>query len=306
MSHKKLISVRDFRRKPRKWAATWYPSILRFLYVHENEHFNNLFLMVLTVTFALFPVAVEDLSIWTLPVPEWEMHILFPFSLRVDYRTPRPTSVWCWCSSMIGQKRYRYPKAGFLTDPLSKMSCFSVLRKYRSRESYWLLYLAKFASPKMQKVAYLGQESDWVPSKCLVKIHISWYGSSTTHAVQLSQKPQYQLWQGPRNLGQQLSLQLKKGDWFVQSYLENDYSWPVLLTTWATVQVQQLHSHHSMEQVCHFYSVLTAEGRSEFYHGYRNQEENQRKFHPSVIITNQMCLLLHLDKAVHAHYHQRV
>ena len=36
----------------------------------------------------------------------------------------------------------------------------------------------------------------------------------------------------------------------------------------------------------------------------RNQEENQRRFHPSVIVTAQMCLLLHLDKAVHAQYHQ--
>ena len=31
-------------------------------------------------------------------------------------------------------------------------------------------YLAKFASLKMWKVSFLGQESDWMPSKCLAKI----------------------------------------------------------------------------------------------------------------------------------------
>ena len=50
--------------------------------------------------------------------------------------------------------------------------CLAFCRSESTEAEKVIGYLAKFALPKMQKVDFLGQESDWILSKCLLKVRL--------------------------------------------------------------------------------------------------------------------------------------
>ena len=82
--------------------------------------------------------------------------------------------------------------------------------------------------------------------------------------------------------------------WIVQTCLEGNCSQPESLTIWITIQVQLLQNHLFIGQGCHLFSILMLRtvGRLQFCHKSRNQEQNQIRFHAS-LITTQMYLLPH-------------
>ena len=139
--------------------------ILGFLCAHENEHFDHLFPHAVDSHVCYFLVAVGDLSsnliVWQFLALAWEICFLSPFLCDSAPDQP-PTLLVFAVEALLWLVKRGIQKLASLTESLIKVSCSSALRKY------WAT-MSNVPHQKCGKVAFLGRESYWIPSKRLEK-----------------------------------------------------------------------------------------------------------------------------------------